>query len=774
MMKRIFALLLAVLLCLGGMTALSGCSSKDDGQTVGEWLAMVEDEFGMYNYRAGEPNALGLAEDDPYYETAQIADQWGLLPEDGSLDMDSPVTKEFAASTLAKVVGKDDLSDMSDEEIAQLSADKGYLAYDYTGKGSDASKELTPQEAAESIQAAKTKWLDRGENKEEISYRDGVHAITPENMRSPEYTYNPQNNELIIPQNAAADIAEGDSIVIPTNNPSNPQEAHQVQRIETGDGYVVIRLSPESLTFEDVYDEFHVKNSIKPSLQDMPVYDGTGRLLNPDSLQPQPLSIDGFQKPIVSLLGTAPANTLSPIAKSSLKLDFKAAGFNVTGEIEGSAVTFKIEGEIPIGKNSKFKSSAAFKTDFSTDLETDFSWGKLKYAYLAVNYTTEEKFSLMFEGEPVKHTLTQDNRMKPSLKKLMTSEFRKDAAMEGKRSVKICSIRVANGGLLWIDLDIKANITVSGGIELTINTSNTQGIEYINGGIRAVNKSYEDTDLSAKGKVEATLSLGPTLKAPFDTTVVGASIAYGLGVEGSVTAHLADKENILIEEAQVDGNMEAIVPSLTFASEDYHVDICGDITTYQILKIETEDSDALIKIKWELEIWGKDNKKINALCFHIEEWKRVPQCTRKYGSEETTTTSNSNPTNNDNSNGGGNSGGGGGSQNENAAGEPVPFGPTLVIDTLVMFLKQNEGGQILVKQIPYGYEMNAVKFSSSDNAIASVTQDGQVRAVKAGTATITVATTDQKYKATCSVTVQGDVSGVTAMVGEQMDLLRQI
>ena len=53
-----------------------------------------------------------------------------------------------------------------------------------------------------------------------------------------------------------------------------------------------------------------------------------------------------------------------------------------------------------------------------------------------------------------------------------------------------------------------------------------------------------------------------------------------------------------------------------------------------------------------------------------------------------------------------------------------------------------------------------VKWSSSDEKIASVSQTGKVTAKKVGTAVITVASVDSGVKATCKVTVKIPVTKV--------------
>jgi hypothetical protein len=78
-----------------------------------------------------------------------------------------------------------------------------------------------------------------------------------------------------------------------------------------------------------------------------------------------------------------------------------------------------------------------------------------------------------------------------------------------------------------------------------------------------------------------------------------------------------------------------------------------------------------------------------------------------------------------------------------------------------------EGGETLAATVsPADAENQAVAWSSSDAAIATVDQSGMVTAVSAGTATITVTTQDGGKTATCTVTVQ---AAKIAVIGVTLD-----
>ena len=105
-----------------------------------------------------------------------------------------------------------------------------------------------------------------------------------------------------------------------------------------------------------------------------------------------------------------------------------------------------------------------------------------------------------------------------------------------------------------------------------------------------------------------------------------------------------------------------------------------------------------------------------------------------------------------------------------------PTGPTTVAVTGVTLNKTSltlvEGGsEVLTATIaPSNATNKSVNWKSSDAAVASVDVTGNVFALKAGTATITVTTTDGSKTATCSVTVTPKTVSVSEVTLDKAEL----
>ena len=78
----------------------------------------------------------------------------------------------------------------------------------------------------------------------------------------------------------------------------------------------------------------------------------------------------------------------------------------------------------------------------------------------------------------------------------------------------------------------------------------------------------------------------------------------------------------------------------------------------------------------------------------------------------------------------------------------------VVLDTNTLTIGVGESRKLIATVQPADALYNAVSWNSNNIGVANVTQDGTVNALSAGTATITVTTTDGNKTAQCTVTVQ--------------------
>ena len=86
----------------------------------------------------------------------------------------------------------------------------------------------------------------------------------------------------------------------------------------------------------------------------------------------------------------------------------------------------------------------------------------------------------------------------------------------------------------------------------------------------------------------------------------------------------------------------------------------------------------------------------------------------------------------------------------------------VVLNKTGITLEKEETYELRADVIPYNAANQKVSWTSNATSVATVDKEGKVKAVGPGKATITVATADGNYKATCVVTVEADI-GVTGI-----------
>ena len=452
-----------------------------------------------------------------------------------------------------------------------------------------------------------------------------------------------------------------------------------------------------------------------------------------------------------------------------MELGFEIDGLEVAGSVSDNSISFSIKGEIPLDKKGKKKVTVGKSysiEDISLDYDWDIEWFKLKSAYAKLNYTTVDTTSISSKWEK-EGAVDFDHRKKPTLANILNSEIRESAAAKGAKTITICSFPIVNGGVGRIDVDIKAKISVTGSVELIVTTRNSNGIEYKNGNLRYIKAKSNDVDLNIKAKIEGTLYAGVSIKA-LKMNLLGIGFEAGIGVEFTAIAHLVNSDNVEIDQMSVDGSGEVVeatvnsVQNITYEEKGKtltaHVDVCGDITTYFILRFKFDDDCAIAEllngktdksggvIKLEIEIFGKDNARIDALCTHVEEWKFIESCTRKYNSiddveeeakEGTATDSDANAESDE----------------------------TLDIDTYFLNLLVGKTAVLDVTELPKGYKESDLIYSSSDTEVVTIESNGKITAIKEGTAEVTVSIPNTSIEIKCSIVVSSVGKEVSSETG---------
>lgn len=245
--KRIISAVTSVAILASTATVFSGCSLKEffsnepksespstpaeptsDGVlTNGEWLAMVNDAFGMQVDEESETGELDAAK------------EWGVVGEDESIDLNAPVDDRFVTTSLMRAAGYVDTS-ASDQDVINAAIQHGVI--------SDANSSVSnPAQAVASLAAAQDSWINQEiVQHEEINLQDNVVNYTGEISVS---DIEISNDGVTIPSMYAVGLEKDSVFILPKDEATGEGGAYKtISTIDNGDGTTTVKSVPADFT----------------------------------------------------------------------------------------------------------------------------------------------------------------------------------------------------------------------------------------------------------------------------------------------------------------------------------------------------------------------------------------------------------------------------------------------------------------------------------------------------------------------------------------------
>ena len=801
MRRRIIAAFLSMVMLLSCLISMSGCAAQvEDKLTLGQWLGMINESFGMDTYVSEEPYFQDVGASDSLFGTVQAAAEWGVVGESEELHPEQTLTWRSALTTLVNAGG------FLPEEATE--SDKIQYALEHFATDARSywmDREISQGSAEEALKIAVSQWqtFTYDTPVEKVDYSEDTVDLSQGDKKVTDYQI--EDDTVILPEEVAQEIQPGDIYVLPAGDGSMGTQAFRAESVTQENGKTYITNDPQEPELTDFVEDLDLQQTIVPDLENMEIFDGNGNLVSSGSAVQQ----DYTEEPQIENMSFRSTDVpeVQEMASATLSKTFSTPdGFKVSFNINNSKGNFSMGASItfPLGKNdgdSNVKSElkvGAEVSNLSVTQEAKVEWFKLKSAKLQINYQTKNSLSAEFGSTPVDKVMAPyNNRNSSFLSNLKNSAFKdRDAkgakTIASRKTIKICSMNIYNAGVAKVCLDVSFKISLSGSFTLTITERGSKGIEYKNGNIRKINESQKDTDFSASGKVEGTLSVGPALYViGLKKKVIGLALDIGAGASASGKLHLADEQNHLLEEADAGGDtLEAYgsiagydlkaTPSViqeiaesqggTYTPNASTVilraDLCIDVRVYFILKIGL-DNNAYVDGggKASFEIFGKDNATLGSIhidcpgCnfmnaqLHMGKGASASdQCIFKYspfdGEEESSSSSEDESSNGSES-----------SENSNSSGNSSSSNvqeETLILEHLELTLEKGESGKVAIKSLPEGVKMSDLVFTSADPEIAQVDQSGNVKALKAGATVVSVETKDGAHHVQCSIIVMAE------------------
>ena len=759
-MKRILSFMLIMTITLSSILSLGGCSSKKQSTlSLGEWLVMLNSSFGMDSYNSDTPYFDNVSESNIYFDAVQIAVEWDVIDTTQKIDVNKALTWCDALMTLVNASVFRAYTMNSEEKL-----DYALANFDCKIDKKKVNNIIEPYDAVALLAQVQQQWTNRTYDTpiEEVKFADSVKEL------SDVTDYKIENNTVMLRGEEAGDIAAGDVYVI---NGEDGLQVFKAEKVTEQDGNIYIENSDEDLFITDVVENMFVQETIIPSVDNMVLYDAYGNRIGGNGL-----SEVGYKASDTGILLALAAgsggmiNSLS-LPKETTKFEYGDYEIELGYEFSDDlSVKVKIK-----DKSTDFSYSFEIK-DIKATPEVDVSFFKIKSASLKVDYSTKSAFSFEPESKDIIDLVAApyNNGNGKGLTNILKSTVKKSSA-KGAKTIKIGSLNLAGYGAVRICLDINLNVSVDGKISITLSTTNTQGVEYKNGNIRFISKEARERSISAEAKIEATMSIGPSLYcAGLKTRLIGFDGIFGVGAKASGKVQLVDPEKHLIEMIKDDSYTtsadEALLQKTITTTADViadiaktqggeytpgddevklHLETCVDVIGYGILKLEVSKDSQICKL---FDIKSKtftfmDEHNGAFYHAHIEDFKfdegfanakwgsdayKLELCTKKFkpfdeaDEEENETAEEESIQNDDGS---------------------IVEGKYISLSQLGVSLYEGEQYSVGIETLPEGYSLADVKYSVQDTSVATVDSNGLVTAIAEGSTMLVVYIEGTEYKA---------------------------
>jgi len=383
---------------------------------------------------------------------------------------------------------------------------------------------------------------------------------------------------------------------------------------------------------------------------------------------------------------------------------YNVAGFNI--ECSTTKSTLKINA-------SRKKGNLETYFDFSIggiipQFKFNYHDGEETISYFKLNFMTAERLGAEIKKEANFYSQFQ-NMSGEDLWSKIQSSFSKDEVSE---SFKLCTVKIPLAELpfVYITLDLRLNVYVSGKAEIAIDNKYNVGFEIRNGQMRTINDHHHHIDPYLRASTKATLSL--------NTGIEGAGVLLcDVGLESGIEAGVKTSLHLFDKEGKVKTNTSAIAYSELngVAANNGNIAVCADIDASLLLQLKINSSETKLGklgysytldiIKEKLSLL--DNKA------HLEKGNLISKCTIN--------------------------------DSDFIKEERQTYSPEkITLDSYATVLMYGEKESMPQINLPEGYSYNDLIISSEDEGVAII-KENYILAINQGSTRIKIATHDNKY-----------------------------
>jgi len=611
-MQKILAFILSILTLLAAI--FPGLVSEPvEGITQGDWIQMLDEQFGMTTYESQEPYYDYITPENPYFQYVQIAYEWGVITDEDVLKLDEFVTNEFVAVTLVRVA----LLALEDGEAApqiknakslqypdEVAVAVAYGLVTLPGNGKFKVAVMAKEAALAALAKAKELWANKKFGAATMTTGAGEDVI---DLSAKVDSYTVANDKVVLAAAQAADLQVGDIYILPPTAANPEGAAYRVASIAMVGGKAVI--TNQAVALEDVYSDLDFEGDIMPNLNAAKIVAGDGSVLQNAVLLPA----GGTSQSVADLLQKLDVNF--SLGKFDFGLKVVENGFNLdigTTVCDGVRIA---------------KSYNVSNLVISTKFDGNIALKDINEAYIRADYTLKDVTKLT--GSYAASVAVDQSKLPAGAEPIDFITAAKQGLLTlvdgGGSKITVFTLNIPVGSTpITISLDVNIRISVYGKIEITIESSNVKGVEIVNNKLRVINEvEYLNETFDIMADVRFTVGLCLSVKV-LGFIVVDAEFQGGIGVK--VTAFIKTDAAEYVIECPLDLAIQIPYPCGGMEAPEF----CGNAKVYGIMSVSVGQNSKLLKLLGLTKTWNIfDENNAVLYNFHIEETGIVPQCTRQ-------------------------------------------------------------------------------------------------------------------------------------------------
>ena len=576
-MQRIISVILSLLLTFLGVFVPGATEEDIEPITQGEWLSMINSQFGLSSYESDEAYYPNVTPDNEYFAAVQTAYEWGVIDSEDDIDVCANVTTEFAAKTLVNVANLEALENdvviknadklKYAEEVAIFIAN-GFMELKLNGKFDN--RDIDYDEAVELLNKVKEFWANQdfsADTESAVTYSQSVNEISTED-------YVIEDNIVTLP--ADVEVAEGETIVLPQNEENIEGAVLNVESVKAEGDNIVVESTP--VDAEEVIDSVKFEGEITPNLAASQITDAQGNVV-------QTANVDNE-----GALGDLISSKLSNIS-------FNIGPVNIKAAIKDNGFEVGVSGYVYEGINLS-NTFAVSNLNLQAKLDASVLKQDVKQAYVVLDYdavnttavTGSQTWGLVSENTEDVSDLGIIDQIKANF-----ANVKLQAGAFSNINVFTVAIPIPNCPEIVITLDVSLQISVYGRVELVISSHNYTGYEVVNNKGRFINQSTDRSyGINAYGSAEVSgcISLGIGILT-YDLIDVAVNGGIGAVVYTSITLPSKGIDPVKVKE-ELPADM--VAEALAVLDDADEFDICGQADFYGILRISVGQNSLLSKI----------------------------------------------------------------------------------------------------------------------------------------------------------------------------------